>query len=134
MKYFVKTWIFYVFALWLTKEIFPAFIVTGSWITLFVSGLLLSLLMLVIKPVLKILFIPINLLTFGLFSWVVNVIVIYILTLIAPNVSVISWMFPGASWQGFVIPSTQLSYITCLVITSITVTLISNTLEHITES
>jgi len=133
MKYFIKTWVFYVFALWLTKELFPAFVVEGSWTTVFLSGLILSLLMLIIKPVLKILFIPINILTFGLLSWVINVIVIYLLTLVAPNVLVAGWSFPGIAWQGFTVPGTQLSYLVCLVITAISVTSITQFLEHITE-
>lgn len=134
MKYFVKTWVFYVFALWLTKELFPAFIVSGSWTTVFLSGLILSLLMLIVKPILKILFIPINILTFGLLSWVVNVVVIYLLTLFAPNVSVTAWYFPGVSWQGFTIPGAQISYILCLIITAVGVTSITNFLENITDS
>jgi len=134
MKYFIKTWVFYVFALWLTKELFPAFIISGSWTTVFLSGLILSILMLIVKPILKILFIPINILTFGLLSWVVNVVVIYLLTIVAPNVSVSAWYFPGISWQGFTIPGTQLSYILCLVITAVGVTSITNFLENITES
>lgn len=134
MKYFIKTWVFYIFSLWLTKELFPAFVVTGNWTTFAVAGLLLALLMLIIKPVLKILFIPINILTFGLLSWVVNVIVIYLLTLIAPNVAIIAWNFPGIAWEGFAIPGTALSYTACLVISSVAITCITNILEYITES
>ncbi|MFH0749540.1 MAG: phage holin family protein [Candidatus Gottesmanbacteria bacterium] len=134
MKYFIKVWVFYVFSLWLTKELFPAFTVAGGWGTLFVSGFILSLLMLIVKPLLKILFIPITILTFGLLSWVINVVVIYLLTLLAPNVAIHAWMFPGIAWQGFAIPPTNLTYIVCLIITSLSVTCITNTLEDITES
>jgi len=134
MKYLIKVWVFYVFSLWLTKELFPAFTIEGTWTTLFVSGLILSLLMLIVKPLLKILFIPINLLTFGLLSWFINVIVIYVFTLIAPNIAVSAWMFPGFAWQGFIIPATNLSYLICLIITSFSVTTITNILEDITES
>lgn len=133
MKYFIKVWVFYVFSLWLTRELFPAFTVSGGWVTLFVSGLILSLLMLIAKPLLKILFIPINILTFGLLSWIINVIVIYLLTLLAPNVAIHAWMFPGVTWQGFVVPATNLTYLICLVITSLSVTFITNILEDITE-
>lgn len=134
MKYFIKTWVFYVFALWLAKEVFPAFTITGSWTTLFVSGFILSLLMLIAKPILKILFIPINILTFGLLSWVINVIVIYLLTLLAPNVAIHAWVFQGIAWQGFTVPATTISYLVALTITSLGVTCITNILEDITDS
>ncbi len=134
MKYFIKVWVFYVFSLWLTKELFPAFTVGGGWGTLFISGLILSLLMLIVKPILKILFIPINILTFGLLSWFINVIVIYLLTLLAPNVAIHAWIFPGLTWSGFVMPATSLSYLMCLIATSLSVTCITNILEDITES
>jgi len=133
MKHFIKIWVFYVVALWFVQQIFPAFVIQGGWQPIFLAGLLLSLLMLVVRPLLKILFIPINILTFGLLSWFVNVIVIYVFTLIAPNVSITAWQFPGWSWQGFSIPGTYLSYFLCLVITSICITGITNFLEDITD-
>ena len=66
-----------------------------GWPVLLMAGLVLSLLMLLVAPLLKILFIPINLLTFGLLSWVINVVVLYLLTVFVSGVSVVAWTFPA---------------------------------------
>lgn len=133
MRYFLKRWLFSVFALWLVSQLFPAFILHDGWQGLFFSGCILALLMLIVRPLLSILFIPINFLTFGLASWVINVIVVYLLTVFAPAVSVTPWTFPGLTFQGFIIPSATLNYWTCLVLTTIAITLITNILEDVTH-
>jgi len=133
MKYFIKTWVFYMVAIWLIKEWIPAFVVGGGWVYIFVAGGILALLMVFIRPIIKILFIPINFLTLGLVSWVVNVLVIYLLTLVAPNVSVIPWTYSGWSWQGFIIPSTTIPYLATLIIITFALTFVTQFLEHITN-
>lgn len=133
MKYFLRLWLFDVFALWVVTNIFPALRIVGGWQSIFVSGLILAVLMLIVKPILKILFIPINFLTFGLLSWFVNVIVIYVLTLLAPSVAISAWTFPGATWSGFVIPAVSFSYLASIIIATICITCIVTFLEEITN-
>ena len=133
MKYILRLWLFDVFALWVVTNIFPAFRIIGGWQSIFVSGIILALLILIVKPILKILFIPINFLTFGLLSWFVNVIVVYVLTLIAPSVAIAPWTFPGATWAGFVIPGVSFSYLASLIISTIFITCIVTILEEITN-
>ncbi len=133
MKYFLKTWVFYMVAIWIIKEWIPAFIVAGGWIHILIAGGILAILMLFIRPIIKILFIPINFLTLGLISWVVNVLVIYLLTLMAPNVSIIPWAYQGWSWQGFIIPSTTIPYLATLIIVTFALTFVTQFLEHITN-
>lgn len=120
-------------AIWLIREWIPAFIVRGGWMNILIAGGILAILMLFIRPIIKILFIPINFLTLGLISWIVNVIVIYLLTIIAPNVAIIPWAYPGWSWQGFSIPSTVISYVPTLIIVTFALTCVTRFLEHITE-
>jgi putative membrane protein len=131
MKHLVRSFLFNVFALWFTGQILPAFSISGSWQTLLFAGLVLSLLMLVIKPVLKILFIPINIITFGLLSWIINVIVVYLLTLLVAQVQVTAWIFPGVAMWGFVIPQISLSYIASLILSTFSITFFSSLLHSV---
>lgn len=133
MKYLVRVFLFNVFGLWLTSQILPTFQVHNQLVGLLTAGLTLSLLMLVVAPILKILFIPINILTFGLLSWLINVIVLYLLTVFVADVSVVSWQFPGFSSAGFVVPALTLSYPMALVFSSLTITFITNALHWISE-
>ena len=133
MKYITRLFLFTVFALWLTSQLLPALTITGGWHTMLLAGVVLSLLMLIVAPLLRILFIPINIITFGLLSWLINVIVLYILTIFVPEVVVRAWTFPGFMWAGFVIPKQPLSYPLALIASSLLVTFFSNLLHSISE-
>lgn len=117
----------------MTSELMPGFHIGGTWQSMLFAGFILSLLMLLVAPVLKILFIPINLITFGLLSWLINVVVVYLLTVFVPAVTVVEWTFPGLSWVGFVIPSAYISYVPSLILSSLAITFFSNLLHSLSE-
>ena len=133
MKHIIRVFLFNVFALWLASQILPTIGIPQGWQTMLFAGLTLSMLMLIVKPVLKILFIPINILTFGLLSWVINVIVIYLLTVFVPEIRIHLWVFPGATWAGFVIPAIHFTYMSALVASSLLITIITDVLHYVSE-
>jgi putative membrane protein len=53
--------------------------------TLIIASIILTLLQEVVKPVLNLLLLPFNIITFGLFSWVINVLILWLLTVIVPG-------------------------------------------------
>jgi len=121
------------FSLWFVSQIFPALHITGGWQILLFAGFVLSLLTLLVTPVLKILFLPINLLTLGLLSWGIHVIVIYLLTIFVPDVRVSAWTFPGASFAGFVVPQIAFSSFMSYILVSLTVSALINLLHSLSE-
>lgn len=133
MKYITRVFLFNTFGIWLTSQVLPTIHINGNWQILTISGSILSILMLVVAPILRILFIPINLITFGLLSWFINVIVLYLLTFFVPEITVVPWQFPGSSWSGFIVPPMYLSYFPSLVISSLTLTFITNLLHKVSE-
>lgn len=133
MKYLVRVFLFNTFGLWLTSQILPFFTIGTSWEAILFAGLVLSILMLIVKPILHILLIPINIMTFGLISWAVNVIVVYLMTLIEPTIQVMPWQFPGFTWAGFVLPPMAFSYIISLICATLTLTFITNVLHKLSE-
>lgn len=133
MKHLVRIFLFNVFALWLTSQLLPSLVAPGGWQIILFAGFTLSILMLIVVPILKILFIPINILTFGLLSWFINVIVIYLLTVFVPEIQVRAWTFGGATWQGFVIPAIHLNYLMSLIATSFCISTITDILHYVSE-
>lgn len=133
MKHLIRIFIFHVFALWILKEVDPGLSIYGGVQNVLIAGLALSLLMLITKPILKILFIPINFLTFGIAGLFIDVVVMYILTLIMPEVVVREATFPGFSWGGFMIPSIHFTYFWSLIIVSFSVTVITHLLHGVSE-
>lgn len=134
MKYLLRVFLFNSFSLWLVSQLFPALVVVGGWQNLLFAGFILTLLMLLISPILKILLIPVNLLTFGLFSWASNVVVLYLLTLFVPDVTVTVWQFPGVSYSGLVIAPFLISYPLALVLVSFALSFVTNFLHNMSES
>ncbi|MCG7194221.1 hypothetical protein BGL39_03990 [Fructilactobacillus sanfranciscensis] len=56
--------------------LFPAQFFLGSWAVALVASVILTILEIFIKPILSLLFLPINLLTFGLFNFVINALIL----------------------------------------------------------
>src|SRR3989338_10645634 len=97
MKFLARAFVFSFFALWITSQFIPAFRVSGGVGTYLMGGLVFSILDLIVKPMLKILFIPINFLTLGLAGWFVNVIILYLLTVLVYAISIQPWTAPTLS-------------------------------------
>lgn len=77
----------------------------------------------VVKPIIKLLLLPINLITLGLFSWVVNVITLFLLTYFIKGVTILAYTFPGVSYQGFTIPQMSFNLFISYVLTSLVLSL-----------
>lgn len=65
---------------------------TGSWQILILSGLVLGLINFFIKPVLKIITIPLRIFTFGLFSLVINMGMVWIVTRVFPQLKISTFL------------------------------------------
>lgn len=133
MKYLLRVFLFNSFSLWFVSQIIPALTISGGWQVLLFAGGILSILMLLVAPILKILFLPINILSFGLLSWLINVIVLYLLTVFVPDVAVHAWVYPGTSFAGFVIPQISFSYVVSIILVSLTMTFFVNLLHDISQ-
>ena len=72
-------------AVYLTVSIVPGVSVAGGWVTILLVALVWSVIMMVVKPVLSILTLPITILTLGLFSFVLNALLFWAMTLFVPG-------------------------------------------------
>ncbi len=76
-----------------------------------------------IKPIAKILFLPINIITLGTLRWVINVIGLYLVTIFVKGFNLSAYYFSGFNWQGIVIPPINFSLIATYVITALLINL-----------
>lgn len=105
-------------ALSLASKFVPGLVLDGGIKTLALSGAIFMLINILVVPVLKLMFLPLNLLTLGFFSWVVNVLALYLLTSVVPQLKLIPFTFPGANLGGFVIPQTELNVLYVAILAS----------------
>lgn len=88
----------------------------------------LGLVNLVVRPLVKLVMLPINLVTLGLFSWLINVLMLYLVTKLIPGFEVSAFEFSGLTYQGLVIPAISLSLFWSYVVASFTIGLLTSIL------
>jgi putative membrane protein len=104
MKTLLRNTLINSLSLFILAQIVPGLTVHGGLLTFIAGGFALSLLFLIVKPVLNIISLPLNLVTLGLFSFLINAIIFYLLTVLVTNISITSFTFPGFSFSGFIAP------------------------------
>lgn len=72
-------------AIVLTVSIVPGVAITGGWESTLLVALVWSVITMVIRPVLSILTLPITVITFGVFSFILNALLFWAMTLIVPG-------------------------------------------------
>ncbi len=78
----------------------------SDWSVILLAGVVLTLINLVVKPILKLLTLPINVVTFGLFSGVINVGLLWLAT----------WLVPGFEIKPMTVGGIYLGYLGTLVV------------------
>lgn len=73
----------------------------------------------IVKPIIKLLLLPINLITLGLFSWAVNAITIFLLQTVIKDITIHAYTFPGFYYQGFSIPTIPFNLLISYVLASL---------------
>ena len=71
MKNFINVTLINIFALFIVSSMLNGIII-ASWQTLIVSAIILSLINIYLKPIIKIIMLPVNFLTLGLFTLFIN--------------------------------------------------------------
>ena len=127
MKFLLRNTVIYAFSLFLLPNAFPGLVVHGDLIIYIIGGLVLTIMYLVLKPIINIISIPLNIATLGLFSLLVNLLILYLLTVFVPNITISPFYFHGFSLLGFTIPHLHLGIFGAYVIIAIGLATISGT-------
>lgn len=118
MKSVIRHYLINLGALWTVTQILPSISVVGGPKGLLIGALAFMIANILLVPLLKILLLPLNLLTLGLFAWLSNVLALYLLVNVIPYFKVATYNFSGIFWQGFSIPSVELSVFQVVIIAS----------------
>lgn len=98
MKFIIKKYLVSTFSLFILSQIIPAFSIQGGWYGLFYASFILSLFFYILRPILNIILFPINLITLNLSSWIIQIAIFYVWTVIVAQVKIASWFFPGINF------------------------------------
>lgn len=72
-----------------------------DWVTLLLAALVLTILNSIVKPILSLLLLPINIVTLGLFSVVLNVALLWLATYLVPGFQILPTSFFGLELNYF---------------------------------
>ena len=134
MKSLIKIYIASTLSLYLASVAFSGIQLSKGINSLLLTGVGLSILSLLVKPLINLLLLPLNLITFGLFRWVSSAIALYLVTLIVPGFKIIGFSFLGLSSKWIDIPSVNLSGLLAIIAFSLVISVISSILHWLISS
>lgn len=108
MKYIIKSVIINSVSIYLLGLVLPG-IKYPTLASLLLAAGVYCLLSIFVKPLLKILTFPINLVSFGLFSSFLNLFLLYLVTRLVPDFSIVPFTLGGYPFLGRFIPKFYLS-------------------------
>lgn len=133
MKTLLRYFLINLVSLWLATRIITGLAYTGGIKSLIVGGAVFMLINLILVPLLKILLLPLNLLTLGIFAWITNVLALYALTTIVSDFQLVPYTFPGFNYNGVAIPAYELSSFLVAVAASFLIGIITHFLQWLTH-
>ncbi len=84
MPHFLLTWLGTAIALLITAHFVPGFVVK-SFIAALIAAVVLGLVNAIVRPILSLLTLPITLITFGLFTFVINALTLWLASALTPG-------------------------------------------------
>lgn len=118
MKAFLRHILINLLVIYLVSAVYPGFTILHDAKTLVTAAVIWLLLNKIVKPIIKLLLLPINLITLNLFAWAVSLITLFLLPLIVSGISIKPYDFPGINYQGFTIPSFHINLFISFVVAS----------------
>ncbi len=133
MKTLLRLFLINLVSLYLTTRIISGLTYSGGIKSLATGAVVFMLINWLLVPLLKILFLPLNLLTVGLFAWLINVLALYALTTIVSDFTLLPYNFPGLNISVVSIPPLDLSVFWVAVLASFSIGIITHFLQWLTH-
>lgn len=133
MKTLLRSFLVNAASLWLASLVISGLSFGKGYETLALAAAVLGAVNLFVRPFLNILLLPINVLTLGAFRWVVNVATLFLVTYLVPEFKITGFYFPGFSYQGIVLPATEVGLVWTFILTSFLLSLVSSFLFWLTK-
>ena len=133
MKRILRLYVYDTVSLYLASQIASGLVFDGGLATLLLAGLGLVGATLLVKPIINILLLPINLVTFGFFKWTSSAIALYIVTLIVPGFRIVAFNTQAFTSQWIDIPSVQLEGILAFVAFSFVIFVFTSIMTWLTK-
>ena len=95
---FIKQWFRNLIVLLALARFYPGFSVPANFISQLITAFILTTITIFLQPILKMLVLPVNIITFGMFTWLLEALILLLLTLVVDGVA-----FQAFSYQTFTV-------------------------------
>jgi len=96
----------------------------GGYQTLLMAALAIALVNLFVRPIINLLLLPIHLVTLGIFRWLANLVTLYLVTRLVPNLQIHAFTFPGLDLKYLIIPSMHFTAFGAFIVATLTLTIV----------
>lgn len=123
LRLFLRTIAINAASVYLAAEILSGVIsYVGGYQTILLAALIIAVVNLFVRPIVNLLLLPIHLVTLGIFRWLANLVTLYIVTWLVPNLQVHAFTFPGANLHYLIIPPINFSAFGAFVVSTFILT------------
>lgn len=134
MKSIFRYIIYYSFALYVVSQLLPSGLsLHGGVKTVFIAGAIFGGLNLIVKPLIKAIAFPFIFFTLGLFSFVIDAGILFLLTRFIPDIQVHAFVIPKIAYSSYSMPKTELNIFFAYIGLSAIIAFISMFLRWISE-
>lgn len=110
----------------ITSRLIVGFQIDANWQSYLLAAVIFLMFNLLVAPLVKLLLLPINLLTLGLFRWFTQVIVIYLFDVLYTGLTIHSYYFSGFTSTLLALPAHMISVFWVYVLSALTMSLTYN--------
>lgn len=127
IKMAIQAFLINLAALWVADYFLTGFDLGGNLNVFLIAALVLILVNFVVKPILGVISFPINLITLGFFTWVINIVLMYVVVLLVDGIK----LTPGVLLLdrlgviALTLPNIQLSELLTLVVATFMISLVN---------
>jgi len=129
IKKILKVYLFSLASLYIVNQIASGMVFSQGVKTLLLTALGLAISSFIAKPIINILLLPLNLITFGLFRWISGAVALYLVSLVVPGFKIIAFNFSGFSNAILPIPAFSLVGFLAIIAFSFAISIISSFLH-----
>lgn len=130
---FIRSLIFSSLCLYITTTVIPGFQISPGVGNLVIVTLTLTLLNFIVRPIVKLLLLPINLITLGAFRWLATIIILYLLTWVTPQVKIDGFSLSQIPLLGTILPNRHIGKFFATLLTTLSLTTIRRLLFWLTK-
>lgn len=129
MKTIIRASAIYLLILYFLPQMIPGFTIEGGIVTFLIGAFTLALMFLIIKPILTIISFPVNLLTMGIFSIFINALILYLLTVIIPDITIQPFIYNKLDLGIAIIPKLEFNTFFAYVYTGFVIATIDSVIK-----